>query len=50
VVVTIDNSKLPIITHIDKTTIASYYNFNKVYLQDVYHVSGMKKNLVYIVQ
>jgi hypothetical protein len=43
VVVTIDNLKLPITTHIDKTTIASHYNFNKVYLQYVYHVPGMKK-------
>jgi hypothetical protein len=47
---TIDNLKLPITTHIDKTTIASHYNFNKVYLQYVYHVPGMKKNLVSVAQ
>jgi hypothetical protein len=37
VMVTTNNLKLPI-TYIGKTTITFHYNFDKVHLQDVYHV------------
>ncbi|KAE8688597.1 hypothetical protein F3Y22_tig00110963pilonHSYRG00163 [Hibiscus syriacus] len=49
VVVTADNSRLPI-THIGKTIVTPRYNTNQVQLQDVYHVPGMKKNLLYVAQ
>ena len=49
VVVTTDNSRLPI-THIGKTIITPQYNLNQVPLQDVYHVPGMKKNLLSVSQ
>ncbi|KAE8667286.1 hypothetical protein F3Y22_tig00112428pilonHSYRG00083 [Hibiscus syriacus] len=46
---TADNSRLPI-THIDKTIVTPRYNTNQVQLQDVYHVPGMKKNLLFVAQ
>ncbi|KAM1447027.1 hypothetical protein ACFXTO_006171 [Malus domestica] len=49
VVVTADNSRLPI-AHIGKTIVTPRYNSNQVPLQDVYHVPGMKKNLLYVAQ
>ncbi|KAE8725578.1 PLAC8 family protein [Hibiscus syriacus] len=49
VVVTADNLRLSI-THIGKTIVTPRYNSNKVQLQDVYHVLGMKKNLLYVAQ
>ena len=49
VVVTADNSRLPI-THIGKTIVTPRYNSNQVPLQDVYHVPGMKKNLLSVAQ
>ncbi|KAG6471189.1 hypothetical protein ZIOFF_072290 [Zingiber officinale] len=48
-VVTSDNSRLPI-AHVGKTVITSRYNSNQVSLQDVYHVPGMKKNLLSVAQ
>ena len=45
VVVTADNSRLPI-AHIGKTIVMPRYSSNQVPLQDVYHVPGMKKNLL----
>ena len=48
-VVTADNLRL-LITHIDKTIIIPRYNPNQVPLQDVYHVPGMKKNLLFVAQ
>lgn len=49
VVVTADNSKLPI-AHIGKAIVTPRYNSNQVPLQDVYHVPGMKKNLLSVAQ
>ncbi|KAE8708634.1 hypothetical protein F3Y22_tig00110336pilonHSYRG00004 [Hibiscus syriacus] len=49
VVVTADNSRLSI-THIRKPIVTPRYNSNQVKLQDVYHVPGMKKNLLYVAQ
>ncbi|KAL5769820.1 hypothetical protein ACOSP7_013974 [Xanthoceras sorbifolium] len=49
VVVTADNSRLPI-AHIGKTIVTPRYNTNQVPLQDVYHVPGMKKNLLSVAQ
>jgi transposase InsO family protein len=49
VVVTADNSRLPI-AHIGKTIVTPRYNSNQVPLQDVYHVPGMKKNLLSVAQ
>ncbi|KAE8686769.1 Detected protein of unknown function [Hibiscus syriacus] len=49
VVVTVDNSRLSI-THIGKTIVMPRYNINQVQLQDVYHVPGMKKNLLSVAQ
>ncbi|KAE8723067.1 PLAC8 family protein [Hibiscus syriacus] len=49
VVVTADNSRLPI-THIGKIIVTPRYNTNQVQLQDVYHVPGMKKNLLSVGQ
>ncbi|RVW66752.1 Retrovirus-related Pol polyprotein from transposon RE1 [Vitis vinifera] len=48
-VVTVNNSKLPI-AHIGNTVVSSQYNTNDVSLQNVYHVPGMKKNLLSIAQ
>ncbi|KAE8672542.1 tir-nbs resistance protein [Hibiscus syriacus] len=49
VVVTADNSRLPI-THIGKTIVTPRYNTNQVQLQDVYHIPGIKKNLLSVAQ
>ncbi|KAL3519833.1 hypothetical protein ACH5RR_017982 [Cinchona calisaya] len=49
VVVTVDNSRLPI-THIGNVTILPRYNSHQVELQHVYHVPGMKKNLLSVSQ
>ncbi|KAI3448734.1 hypothetical protein Pfo_005399, partial [Paulownia fortunei] len=49
VVVTADNSRLPI-AHIGKTIVTPRYNSNQVPLQNVYHVPGMKKNLLSVAQ
>ncbi|CAL8997356.1 unnamed protein product [Prunus brigantina] len=49
VVVTANNSRLPI-THIGKTVVVPRHNSNQVPLQDVYHVPGMKKNLLSVAQ
>ncbi|KAM2890706.1 hypothetical protein COP2_009095 [Malus domestica] len=49
VVVTADNSRL-LIAHISKTIVTPRYNSNHVPLQDVYHVLGMKKNLLSVAQ
>jgi hypothetical protein len=51
VMVTTNNLKLPI-TYIGKTTITFHYNFDKVHLQDVYHVwvYMKKKDLLFITQ
>ncbi|KAA8547802.1 hypothetical protein F0562_004231 [Nyssa sinensis] len=49
VVVTANNSKLPI-AHIGNTVVSSHYNTNDVSLQNVYHVPGMKKNLLSVAQ
>ncbi|KAL6327785.1 hypothetical protein AAG906_025613 [Vitis piasezkii] len=48
-VVTANNSKLPI-AHIGNTVVSSQYNTNDVSLQNVYHVPGMKKNLLSVAQ
>ena len=47
--VTANYSRLPI-AHIGKTVIKPRYNTNHVPLQDVYHVPGMKKNLLSVPQ
>ncbi|KAL3530255.1 hypothetical protein ACH5RR_009577 [Cinchona calisaya] len=49
VVVTADNFRLPI-THIGNVTILPKYNSHQVELQHVYHVPGMKKNLLSVSQ
>ncbi|KAH9779126.1 hypothetical protein KPL71_007607 [Citrus sinensis] len=49
VVVTADNSRLPI-AHIGKAIVTPRYSPNQVPLQDVYHVPGMKKNLLSVAQ
>ena len=49
VVVTANNSKLPI-AHIGNTVVSPQYNTNDVSLQNVYHVPGMKKNLLSVSQ
>ncbi|KAL3534121.1 hypothetical protein ACH5RR_002582 [Cinchona calisaya] len=49
VVVTADNSRLPI-THIGNATILPRYNSHQVELQHVYHVPGMKNNLLSVSQ
>lgn len=48
-VVTTNNSWLPI-AHIGNTAILPRFSSNQVPLQDVYHVPGMKKNLLSIAQ
>ncbi|XP_015163582.1 uncharacterized protein [Solanum tuberosum] len=49
VVVTANNSKMPI-THIGKTVFMPHHSSRQVELQNVYHVQGMKKNLLYVSQ
>ncbi|KAE8732211.1 tir-nbs resistance protein [Hibiscus syriacus] len=49
VVVIAGNSKLSI-AHIGNTIVTPRYNSNQVQLQDVYHVPGMKKNLLFVAQ
>ncbi|XVE81428.1 hypothetical protein DITRI_Ditri15bG0062500 [Diplodiscus trichospermus] len=49
VVVTVNNSRLPI-SHIVKTVIIPRFSSKKVALQDIYHVPGMKKNLLSVAQ
>ncbi|KAG8364897.1 hypothetical protein BUALT_Bualt18G0046300 [Buddleja alternifolia] len=49
VVVTTNNSKLPI-AHIGNTVVSPQYSANEVSLQNVYHVPGMKKNLLSVAQ
>ena len=49
VVVTANNSRLPI-AHIGKTVVAPQYSSNEVSLQNVYHVPGMRKNLLSVAQ
>lgn len=48
-VVTANNSKLPI-AHIGKTVVVPRNSNNEVPLEDVYHVPGMKKNLLSVAQ
>jgi hypothetical protein len=45
VVITANNSKLPI-AHIGNTIVSNHHSDNEVALQKVYHVPGMKKNLL----
>ena len=45
VVVIANNSRLPI-AHINKTSFVPQFSSNQVSLQDVYHVPGLKKNLL----
>ena len=47
VVRTSNNSRLPI-AHISSTVLAPQYNPQKVALQDMYYIPGMKKNLLSI--
>lgn len=49
VVGTSNNSRLPI-AHIGSTVLAPQYNPQKVALQDMYYIPGMKKNLLSISQ
>ncbi|KAL0377901.1 UNVERIFIED_CONTAM: Retrovirus-related Pol polyprotein from transposon RE1 [Sesamum radiatum] len=49
VVVTADNSKLPI-AHVGNTVVSPQYNESEVPLKDVFHVPGMKKNLLSVAQ
>ncbi|KAL0423115.1 UNVERIFIED_CONTAM: putative mitochondrial protein [Sesamum radiatum] len=49
VVVTADNSKLPI-THVGNTVVSPQYNEAEVPLKDVFHVPGMKKNILSVAQ
>ena len=49
VVVTADNSKLPI-AHIGNTLVSPQWCDEEVPLQNVYHVPGMKKNLLSVAQ
>ena len=49
VVVTADNSKLPI-SHIGNTVVSPQYSNDEVLFQNVYHVPGMKKNLLSVAQ
>jgi hypothetical protein len=48
-VVTANNARLPV-THIGDTIIESCFNTKKVKVEDVYRVSGMKKNLLSVSQ
>ncbi|KAL0420217.1 UNVERIFIED_CONTAM: Retrovirus-related Pol polyprotein from transposon RE1 [Sesamum latifolium] len=45
--VMVDNSKLPI-AHVGNTVVSPQYNESEVSLKDVFHVPGMKKNLLSI--
>ncbi|KAJ4718987.1 Retrovirus-related Pol polyprotein from transposon TNT 1-94 [Melia azedarach] len=49
VVVTANNSRLPI-ANIGKTVIQPRFSLSQVQLQEVYHVPGMKKNLLSVAQ
>ncbi len=49
VIITIDNSKLPI-TNIGSTMIVPSFSPNQVLLKKVLHVPGMKKNLLSVPQ
>ena len=49
VIVTANNSRL-LIARVGKITIVPRYSPNKVLLQDIYHISSMKKNLLPIAQ
>ncbi|GFS38668.1 hypothetical protein Acr_00g0058830 [Actinidia rufa] len=49
VVIMANNSRLPI-THIGKTVINPQFSPNEIKLEDVYHVPGMKKNLLSVSQ
>lgn len=49
VVVSVDNSKLPI-TRISTTVVSPQRSVNQMSLQNVYHVPGMKKNLLSVAQ
>ena len=49
VVVTANNSRLPI-THIGKTMISPRFSPQQVQLENVFHVPGMKKNLLSVSQ
>jgi hypothetical protein len=49
VVVTANNSKLPI-AHVGNTMVSNHYSDNDVSFQKVYHVPGMKKNLLSVSQ
>jgi hypothetical protein len=49
VVITANNSKLPI-AHVGNTIVSNHHSDNEVALQKVYHVRGMKKNLLSVSQ
>jgi hypothetical protein len=49
VIITTNNSKLPI-TYVDKTTISHRFSPDMLELQRMYHVPGMKKNLLLVSQ
>nr|TKS00816.1 hypothetical protein D5086_0000179600 [Populus alba] len=49
VVITANNSKLPI-AHVGNTMVSNHHSDNEVALQKVYHVPGMKKNLLSVSQ
>ena len=49
VVVTADNTRLPI-AHIGETLISPRFNAEQVPLEQVYHVPGVKKNLLSVAQ
>ncbi|KAH0669139.1 hypothetical protein KY285_025760 [Solanum tuberosum] len=49
VVVTANNSTIPI-THIGKTVFVPHHSSRQVELQNIYHVPGMKKNLLSVSQ
>ncbi|KAL3534587.1 hypothetical protein ACH5RR_003048 [Cinchona calisaya] len=49
VVVTANNTKLPI-THVGKTMLSPRFNNEEVQLLNVYHVPGLKKNLLSVLQ
>ncbi|KAG5582114.1 hypothetical protein H5410_052741 [Solanum commersonii] len=49
VMVTANNLKISI-THISKTVFMSHHSSRQVKLQNVYHVPGMKKNLLFVSQ
>ena len=49
VVVTANNSRLPI-AHIGKTMVVPRYNARRLQLNNVFHILGMKKNLISVPQ